>query len=139
MDIGVEDIRQWHMRKGWRDVGYHSVIRRDGTEEMGRPEDETGAHAGPRYNPYSLAVCLVGGISDLKTKKPEDNFTEPQTGTLALRLAQWKSRYPSARVIGHGELPGVPPRACPSFSVPVGEWWAAVCELIPKDLQQGWK
>jgi len=33
MDIGVKEIREWHLARGWRDVGYHFVIRRDGTLE----------------------------------------------------------------------------------------------------------
>ena len=29
MDIGAEDIRGWHKSKGWDDIGYHYVIRRN--------------------------------------------------------------------------------------------------------------
>ena len=31
MDIGIEEIRKWHVdQNGWDDVGYHFIIRRDG-------------------------------------------------------------------------------------------------------------
>ncbi|CAH7143540.1 hypothetical protein VCHA41O245_100029 [Vibrio chagasii] len=35
-DIGEHDIRRWHKNRGWRDVGDHFVIRRDGKVELGR-------------------------------------------------------------------------------------------------------
>ena len=33
MDIGVEEITEWHKQRGFRTIGYHYVIRRD---EIGR-------------------------------------------------------------------------------------------------------
>ena len=40
MDIGAEKIREWHTKeRGWDDIGYHWVIRRDGTLDPGRPID----------------------------------------------------------------------------------------------------
>ena len=36
-DIDAEEIRQWHLDKGWRDIGYHYVIKLDGTVEEGGP------------------------------------------------------------------------------------------------------
>ena len=61
MDIGAEDIRKWHVEeRGWSDIGYHKVIRRDGTVETGRDIDVSGAHAAG-FNSVSIGVCLVGG------------------------------------------------------------------------------
>ena len=45
MDIGVEEIRRWHMRTGGENVGYHYIIRRDGSIEKGRTDGTPGAHA----------------------------------------------------------------------------------------------
>jgi hypothetical protein len=46
MDIGYKEIRKWHVEdRGWDDVGYHYIIRRDGKVEVGRPEGFQGAHA----------------------------------------------------------------------------------------------
>ena len=43
MDIGAEDIRKWHVEeRGWSDIGYHKVIRRDGTVEDGRDLNVSG-------------------------------------------------------------------------------------------------
>src|SRR3546814_10318875 len=51
-NIGASDIRQWHRAKGWRGIGYHYVIKRDGSVEKGRADDQPGAHD-PRINARS--------------------------------------------------------------------------------------
>ena len=61
MDIGAKEIRDWHVNGNhWRDIGYHWVIRRDGTVEKGRPEYQVGAHC-LNHNANSIGVCMVGG------------------------------------------------------------------------------
>ncbi|MDO5643861.1 MAG: N-acetylmuramoyl-L-alanine amidase [Paracoccus sp. (in: a-proteobacteria)] len=60
-DIGVAEIREMHRKRGWRDVGYHYVIRRDGTIERGRPESKVGAHVAG-HNATSIGICCIGGI-----------------------------------------------------------------------------
>ena len=57
--IGVEQIREWHLARGWNDVGYHHVIRRSGVIEPGRKENIIGAHT-KGFNKNSLGVALVG-------------------------------------------------------------------------------
>ena len=60
MDIGVKQIRRWHKKRGFNDVGYHYIIRRDGTLETGRPIEKIGAHC-KGQNRHSIGVCFVGG------------------------------------------------------------------------------
>lgn len=43
MDLSAEDIHQMHQNQGWAGCGYHFVIRKDGTIELGRPVDCVGA------------------------------------------------------------------------------------------------
>ncbi len=118
-DIGVEEIRRWHRQRGWLDVGYHYVIKRDGALETGRPNDVPGAHA-RGFNHVSLGICLVGGVeSDGKT--PEANFTAPQWDTLKELVRDQKYLHPEAEVLGHRDLPNVN-KACPCFDA--REWWA---------------
>ncbi|WP_202932364.1 N-acetylmuramoyl-L-alanine amidase [Vreelandella alkaliphila] len=113
MDIGVAEIREWHLARGFRDVGYHYVIRRDGTLERGRPENQTGAHVGG-YNSGNLGICMVGGVaSDGRT--PEDNFTEAQWAELDRLLTELHGRYPEAIIMGHNGFPGHETRGCPCF------------------------
>lgn len=113
MDIGVKEIRQWHLANGWRDIGYHEVIRRDGTLEPGRPADQMGAHVGG-YNRDNYGICLVGGLKE-GTKVPEDNFTGAQYHTLYRRMMVHHGNWPEAIIMGHNGFPGYESRGCPSF------------------------
>lgn len=61
--ITAEEIREWHMAKDWKDIGYHFVVEGDGTVVPGRPMDETGAHA-RGHNEDSLGICVVGDNTD---------------------------------------------------------------------------
>lgn len=113
MDIGLREIRQWHVQQGWLDVGYHYIIRRDGTVETGRPRDVVGSHV-KGHNFESLGICMVGGIDD--AGKPQDNFTDAQWA--ALDGLVWEASmvwYPGARICGHRDLDSG--KACPSFDV----------------------
>lgn len=112
MDIGLREIRQWHRQRGFLDVGYHLIIRRDGTVEHGRDLGVVGAHV-QGHNSTSVGVCLVGGVDD--AMRPEDNFTVPQQAVLYDTLKDLKRTYPGARIVGHNELDAG--KACPSFNV----------------------
>ena len=78
-DVHVADIRRWHKKRGWRDVGYHFVIRRNGDVELGRPLSQTGAHV-KGHNKGNIGVCMVGGCNS--ELQPEDNFTLAQRKAL---------------------------------------------------------
>lgn len=112
-DIGRADIDRWHRAKGWLMIGYHFVIRRNGTVEIGRPVDAVGAHV-ENYNSISVGICLVGGV-DAKGKS-EDNFTSTQYETLAKLVRELKAKYPNAKVQGHRDFPKVA-KDCPCFDV----------------------
>lgn len=128
MDIGAEEIRRWHRQKGWLDIGYHYVIRRDGTVETGRPETRPGAHA-RGYNERSLGVCLVGGV-EADGKTPEANYTDDQMTALAVLLDLLEQSHEGAEVVGHRDLPGVS-KACPCFDAP--GWYYGVGVRAPED------
>lgn len=113
MNIGAHEIDQWHRKRGWVKIGYHFVIRRDGTVEIGRNVDEVGSHAAG-HNSTSVAICLVGGL-DLQLK-PANNFTPEQWASLARLVHNLKAEYPDAEVLGHRDLPGVR-KECPCFDV----------------------
>lgn len=55
----VEDIHQWHLKKDWSGIGYHFLVRKDGTIYQGRPEDTIGAHA-KGANHDSIGICAEG-------------------------------------------------------------------------------
>lgn len=128
-DIGAAKIRELHTApetetvewagqaipgRGWSDIGYHLVIRRDGTLEGGCAFDQPGAHA-LGYNKATIGICLIGGVGS-NGRTPMDNFTGPQKHRLAHLLTAIKALWPNVWIMGHRELPGVH-KACPSFSV----------------------
>lgn len=113
-DIGVRDIRQWHLGRGWLDVGYHFVIKRDGTIEEGRPVDVVGSGV-KNHNHNTLHICLVGGSPKGDPYGFEANFTEAQNKSLKELVAKCRTYYSRADVIGHHDLESG--KACPSFSV----------------------
>lgn len=113
-DFGVDDIRVMHLKRGFFDVGYHYVIKRDGTVQPGRPLDRQGAHVAG-YNHLSVGVALVGGVKE-DGVTPEDNFTAAQFESLKSVLAELREKFPHAEVLGHRDMPNVH-KACPSFDV----------------------
>jgi N-acetyl-anhydromuramyl-L-alanine amidase AmpD len=112
MDIGVDEIRQWHKAKGWRDIGYHYVINRQGGVEPGRTENEIGAHT-IGHNLDSIGICLAGG-KRVDEPKPDSNFTWTQMNSLRGLINSLLAKYPGAKVFGHRDFA---PRDCPCFDV----------------------
>lgn len=110
-DIGAKEIRGWHLQKGWSDIGYHFVIRRDGRVEPGRPENLVGSHV-QGHNSNSLGICLVGG-TDAK-QRPQNNFTPEQWASLQTLLMRLTQKYRGATILGHRDFPKVA-KACPCF------------------------
>ena len=120
-DFDVNDIRRMHLQRGFLDVGYHFVIKRDGTVQEGRPLDRQGAHVA-RFNHLSVGVCMIGGVAE-DGVTPENNFTPEQFASLRRVLSDLQhNHFPHAEILGHRDIPGVH-KACPSFDV--RPWWAA--------------
>lgn len=104
-DVGVERIREWHIARGWGDVGYHLVIRRDGRIEAGRHLDSVGAHVAG-FNTSSIGVCMVGGLDDHgkdHANRP-DLFTPQQWESAEIVAKLLHRMYPGAQILGHRDL-----------------------------------
>lgn len=111
MDIGRKEIDQWHRERGWNGIGYHYVVRRNGTIEVGRPESVQGAHVSG-HNEDTIGIVYAGGKGN--DGKPEDNRTYEQRSGLLLLVNDLKRRYPGVNVVGHHDLD--PVKACPCFN-----------------------
>lgn len=98
-DVSVEDIRQWHVQRGFNDIGYHYVIYRDGSVHIGRPLWQVGAHC-LGHNAHSVGICYIGGV-EARTLKPKDTRTNEQKVTLRKLIDELRLRFPKARVLGH--------------------------------------
>ena len=100
IDASAEQIHGWHLNNGWAGIGYHYVIRKDGTIERGRPEWAIGSHAYGE-NSHTIGIHLSG---DFEQAEP----TAQQVEKCAMLIADICDRYglPINRdtVVGHGEL-----------------------------------
>lgn len=110
-NIDAREIDRWHRQRGWLKIGYHFVIKQDGTIEIGRNIDEVGAHA-RGHNSYSIGICLVGGIDDLS--EPSDDYSDEQWTMLRLLIDGLVKKYPGVKLLGHNDISS---KACPSFNV----------------------
>ena len=97
-DFPIEALKACHKARGFKSVGYHYYITKDGTLYPCRPEREVGAHA-RQYNAHSIGICYEGGLEEL--------------------LKSLRKDFPDAAILGHRDLPGVR-KECPCFSVK--EW-----------------
>lgn len=103
----MADIDKWHKAQGWKKIGYHWVIHRDGTPWIGRREDETGAHC-KGHNAGSIGVCLIG----------RRVFTADQMDTLYSLYMQIKARHgiEAKNWYGHYELDKAG-KTCPNLDM----------------------
>lgn len=125
-DFTVEDIDRWHKAKGWKCIGYHYVIHRDGTIHKGRPEEQIGAHC-VNHNKHSIGVCYIGGLS--QDGQPKDTRTPEQRAAMRALLVKLKQSYPRALIMGHNVFAS---KACPCFDA-AKEYQ----DLQPEDLVKG--
>lgn len=108
MDIGAFEINEWHVKRGFLCIGYHLVVRRNGSVEAGRPLSMIGAHV-EGHNANSIGVCLVGSKGD---------HTPAQWARAALLCADLLTQFglPPTALKGHRDYPGVT-KTCPDFDV----------------------
>ena len=113
MDLGACVIEKWHVARGWSQIGYHFVLRRDGTVERGRPMHLAGAHV-KGHNEYTVGVCYVGGVDE--NNEPQDNMTDAQHAAFVELVEKLRDVFGPLEVWGHRDFPHVR-KACPSFEV----------------------
>lgn len=101
-DVSV--MRQWHLQRGWSDVGYHLFIKKDGTVQGGRHlEKVPSAQAG--HNAGTIAICLHG--------LDKDKFTEAQFTSLRKLCKEINAVYKKTLTFhGHCEVSA---KSCPVF------------------------
>lgn len=84
VDVGVKEIRQWHQEplplgRGLKEIGYHYVVRLDGSVERGRLISKAGAHC-YGHNAHSIGVAYVGGLD--QSGEPSDTRNKAQKASL---------------------------------------------------------
>ena len=113
MDVDVDKVTQWHKERGFDTIGYHYLIKRDGTLQVGRDENVVGAHA-VAVNGTSVGIALAGGGTS--SMGWENNFTPVQFETLKSIILKLKDKYNIEKIIGHYQVDDG--KECPSFDVP---------------------
>ena len=105
-DLSAAEIDASHKAQGWTCIGYHYVIRKDGTVEEGRPHWTIGAHA-YRRNSNTIGIHVCGNF---EIGEP----TDAQIESLAMLLANLCTDYGLSidrdTIVGHRELMAT---ACP--------------------------
>ena len=100
------DCKRDHMRRGWRDIGYHYYVETTGQIFIGRDIKVVGAHA-RGHNHDSVAICYEGGL-DVKGK-PKDTRTQEQKESIRALIDYLDALYgfdPNIDVVGHRDLFG---------------------------------
>ena len=111
-DFSADTIRDWHVNgRGWSDIGYHWVIRLDGSIEVGRPLEKSGAHT-KGHNKDSVGVCYIGGCD--ADGKPKDTMNAEQEKAWRMIVLSLRTLYGDLTIHGHNEFAN---KACPSFIV----------------------
>ncbi len=102
-DHPITTIHGWHLRKaGWLGVGYHYLIRRDGSVERGRPHHWQGAHT-RNNNHDSIGIALTGNFM-------LEGPTMRQLDSLVSLIVLLFNKYGELAILGHGD---VQPSLCP--------------------------
>lgn len=116
-DVDAYTIDRIHKTRGFIGIGYHYIIKRDGTLQRGRPLNLVGAHAGANgpsrygattnHNLYSIGISHVAGYisnsSDRNQKIDPDgrSITAAQYATQRDLLDVFYKVNPIGQVIGH--------------------------------------
>lgn len=107
MDIGASTIKKWHTDRGWSDIGYHYVVRRNGEIEKGRPDERIGAHA-KGANSKSLGVVWVG------TNNPSPEQEKSLFSLIHYLMGKYNVKIEN--VLGHKEAVATS-KSCPNLNM----------------------
>jgi len=109
----VQEVRKWHLDRGWSDIGYHYLIDRNGNVANGRPLERIGAHV-KGHNTGTIGIALFGGHGSSANDKFLDNFTVEQWAALRSLITDLQKRFGDLKISGHNEYAA---KACPGFQV----------------------
>jgi len=88
-------IQDYHISKGWENIGYHWVIEKTGNIVAGRPENYHGAHTS-NYNNKSIGIVLCGNFD---VTLPTTAQTESLRKLLKEKMVQYN--IPIEKIVPH--------------------------------------
>lgn len=107
----VEDINAWHKNNGWAGIGYHYLIRKDGSIYRGRPEKAQGAHC-PGANTNSIGICFEGSYI-------KETMAVAQYNSGIELINDIRGRYGEMPIYGHKDLYSTD---CPGSNFPLEDF-----------------
>jgi N-acetylmuramoyl-L-alanine amidase len=104
-------VRHWREKRGWRNPGYHIIVRADGSwtqlQDFNRVSNGVSG-----INSTSLHVSYIGGIGT--NGRALDNRTDKQKEVFETVYTTFKNKMPNLTFHGHYEFSN---KACPSYNV----------------------
>lgn len=105
-NLSAKRINEIHQGNGWACIGYHYVIRKNGTIEIGRPHWTVGAHAyGENYHTIGIHLCGNFNLAD-----PTPAQIESAAMLLANVCTDYGLSIDNQHIVGHRDLMST---ACP--------------------------
>lgn len=122
MNVDYDVLFQWDVfKRGFTDVGYHFIIKRDGALQVCRPISRKGAHTFNNHNQYSIGIAFAGGkLGNRKqksSKRSDRSFTDEQFNTFDAFMQAFYTVIPGGQAWGHNDI-DVTRRSDPHFNVP---------------------
>lgn len=105
----VEKIDAYHKAKGWKGIGYHFWVNRQGEVFVGRRLEEVGAHV-VGHNKHSIGICYEGGLDS--AGNAADTRTPQQVRALRELVERMHAYFPNALIVGHHDLNPLKPCPC---------------------------
>jgi len=99
-DFSAAQIHELHLANGWSGIGYHYVIRKDGTIERGRPRDDVGAHT-YEHNTKSIGINVVGNF---EYAIPQDEQIESAGKLIAALCHIYNISPDETTILGHKDI-----------------------------------
>lgn len=108
--VSFEEIKSWHLARGFTDIGYHLVILTSGEVVKGRDFNRIGAHV-KGANTGNIGICMVG----------TDKFRQCQWDALGrwVRLICRDYGIPMHQVWGHYQFASAKKsgKTCPNVAI----------------------
>ena len=122
----AQQIHSWHLTNGWVGIGYHFLVRKDGSIYRGRPENTVGAHAG-NNNYDSIGICFEGNF--MTETMPE---VQKRAGQELVQCL--KDKYGISKVQKHSDVNAT---GCPGTHFPFKEVSEGVATDKPTESTAG--
>ncbi len=98
----IDSIKNyWKKNLGWKNPGYHYIIKRNGDIVRLFPEEKP-SNGVKGHNQNSIHISYIGGVD--KDGKPIDNRTDAQKHSMFNKLVALSEKYPDATILGHRDL-----------------------------------